>query len=461
MDPTSLNRVTRRTFVRSIAYAGAVMPAWTPRLLRADSPNGKVNIAGVGVQGKGAGDIAETSKGHNVVALCDVDEIHLAIAKEKYPAARTYTDWRRMLEDSKDIDGVTISTPDHMHAPVTMSAMLLGKHVYTQKPLTKDVHEARQLADYARAHPNLVTQMGNQGHSSIGYRMLVQLIQQGAIGKIKEAHAWSNRPIWPQGIERPAGNDAPPATLHWDLWLGTAPARPYVGPGELAAKDRKNRIKGPYHPFNWRGYLDFGAGAQGDMACHIMDPVVWSMNLGAPHWLTSQGPAPTAGETFPKWSIIQYEFPGTIHTAGPSIRVTWYDGGKKPDEALAPMKPGQKLPDNGSLYIGDKGVILCPHGAGPQLLPDAQYADFKRPELEARDHYMTWTNAIRGQDKTTSHFLYAGPLTETVLLGNIALRFPNEKLEWDSAGLKVKNLSKANDHLRRDYRKGWEVANLS
>jgi predicted dehydrogenase len=289
-------RFTRRTFVKSIAYAGALAPLIDPRIVRAVAANSRLNIAGVGVGGKGASDLAETSaiattKGltpeqayekrqNNVVGLADVDDNTLAGAAKRYPGAKTFNDWREMFDKMhKEIDAVTISTPDHMHAPVTMTALQLGKHTYTQKPLTHDVYEARQLRNFAAAHPKLVTQMGNQHHSSIQYRMLVELIQTGVIGKVKEAHAWSDRPIWPRGMERPQGEDPVPPHLHWDLWIGTAPFRPFVGP----RGDSNKKGRGWYHPFAWRGILDFGTGAQGDMACHIMDPVVWSLDLQAPH----------------------------------------------------------------------------------------------------------------------------------------------------------------------------------
>jgi predicted dehydrogenase len=342
-----------------------------------------------------------------------------------------------------------------MHKPVTMSAIQLGIATYTQKPLTRTVHEARQLR-LAAEKMGVVTQMGNQGHSSSDYRTLVKIIQDGAIGKIKQAHAWSNRPIWPQGLERPAGKDPVPDGLEWDLWLGVAPERPFKSEWPNAA-ERGIRRKEVYHPFSWRGWYDFGAGALGDMGCHIIDPVVWALELAAPTLVWYEGPPPTR-EMFPEWELIHYTFPGTKHTAGDTIDVVWYDGGKLPPAELA---PGAALPTNGTLFVGEKGALLTPHGAGgPKLLPAEKFADYEIPVVEGADHYQQWTNAIRGMDKTTSHFGYAGPLTETVLLGVIASHFADQKLAWNSEKLQFTNFAPANEYVRQPYRKGWEVEGL-
>lgn len=444
-------RTTRRTFIQQTAAASLVLPTFVSSSVF--GANDRLNIAAVGVGGKGSGDIASTSPGQNVVAICDVDDRTLGRAEKKYPGAKVYNDWRKLLEQ-KDIDAVTVSTPDHMHAPIAISAMQLGKHIYVQKPLAHTIHEARQMRLLAKQY-GVVSQMGNQGHSTSGYRTLVKLIQDGTIGKVKEAHAWANRPIWPQGIDRPAKSDPVPSYLHWDLWLGVAKERPFVGPSGEGKKDR-----GAYHPFNWRGWLDFGVGALGDMGCHIIDPVVWSCELGAPTKVWSDGPAPN-DETFPEWGIIHYEFPGTKHTVGESIQVTWYDGRKKPAEELAQLPSGEKLPDNGSLFIGEKGVLLCPHGDSPRLLPTDQYAEFKIDAVDGSDHYMQWTNACKGTDDATSHFDYSGPLTETVLLGTIAIRFPGEAIAWNSEKLAVTNVAAANEFVRKSYRDGWQVKGLS
>jgi predicted dehydrogenase len=418
--------------------------------------NDRLNIAAIGVGGKGRGDIASTSVGQNVVAICDVDERTLGTAEKTYPDAKVYTDWRKLLEQ-KDIDAVTVSTPDHMHAPIAVSAMELGKHVYVQKPMAHTVHEARQMRLLAK-EKGVVTQMGNQGHSSTAYLTLVQLIRSDAIGKVKEAHAWSNRPIWPQGIDRPNRSDKVPDYLHWDLWLGVAAKRPYVGPTKESKKER-----GLYHPFNWRGWLDFGVGALGDMGCHIIDPVVWSCELGSPKSIHSQGPPPN-DETFPEWCIIRYEFAGTKHTAGDTFNMTWYDGGKKPPAELAQMPAGRSLPANGSLFVGERGTLLCEHGGRrgfPELFPADSYADYEIEATEGSDHYLQWTNACRGVGQTTSHFDYAGPLTETVLLGTIAIRYPYQQLQWDTESLQVSNHTKASEFICKSYRLAWEVERLT
>ena len=454
--------ISRRTFLAaSTTAAMASVTILRSGLLKA-APNEKPNIAAVGVGGKGWGDITETSKNGaaSVVAFCDVEtgaggrggakkkaNSGYIGAAEKWPDAKRYTDWREMLDkEGKRLNGLTVSTPDHMHAPVTMTALQMGLATYTQKPLTRTIYEARQLTLAARK-AKVVTQMGNQGHSGIGYRSVVALVQGGAIGKVQEAHAWSNRPIWPQGIDRPMGSSPIPDSLTWDLWLGVAPERPFV--------------EKVYAPFNWRGWYDFGAGAHGDKGCHIIDPVVWSMELPAAVRVTYGGPTPKP-ETFPTWERIHYEFPATKYTAGP-LRMTWYDGRIGEDQVLpfAELALGAKIPTNGIILVGEKGTLLCEHGGMPKLLPDAKFKDYALPQLPDQDHYLAWTNAIRGEGTTTSNFDYAGPLTETVLLGTIASRFPGEQLEWDSANLKFTNVAKANDYVKQPYRKGWEVPGLS
>jgi predicted dehydrogenase len=461
MASTHTSRPSRRRFLAGTTAAMASVTILRSGLLKA-APNDKPNIAAVGVGGKGWGDITETSKNDaaHVVAFCDVDNSGMGrggkkraasgfpAAAEKWPDAKRYTDWREMLDkEGKRLNGITVSTPDHMHAPVTMTAINMGIATYTQKPMTRTVHEARQLA-LAAKKAGVVTQMGNQGHSGVPYRTIVELIQkQQAIGKVKEAHTWSNRPIWPtHGIDRPEGSSPIPAGLDWDLWLGVAPFRPFV-----------ERV---YHPFAWRGWFDFGAGALGDMGCHIIDPVYWSLGLSAPSRVWYEGPEPKP-ETFPKSETIYYEFPGTQYTSDKTVRVVWYDGGLLPPAELAPLPAGETLPDNGCLLIGEKGVLLCRHGGFPQLLPKEKFAGYAIPQLEPMDHYLQWTNAIRGEGKTTSSFDYAGPLTEAVLLGTIACRFPGQQLAWDAANCRFTNVSQANDYVRQAYRKGWEVNGLS
>ncbi|MBG88588.1 MAG: dehydrogenase [Verrucomicrobiales bacterium] len=448
---------TRRQFLQTTtAAAGATWLAGcaTPPAARkgAASPNGKLNIAAIGVGGKGAGDIAQTSAGQNVVAICDVDDRTLNIAAKKYTKAAKYHDWRRMLERN-DIDAVTVSTPDHMHCPIAMAAIQLGKHVYVQKPMSHTIQEARVVAAAAKK-AGVVTQMGNQNHSGAGYKTLVQAVRSGVIGKVKEAHAWSNRPVWPQGIERPQGSDPVPDHLWWDLWLGVAPYRYFVGPQQGAKRGR-----GPYHSFNWRGFLDFGVGALGDMGCHIIDPVVWGLQLGAPTRVWSSGPA-TNGETFPNWETIHYEFPGTAYCAEDTIRMTWHDGGKKPSANLVQGAADKDIPANGVLFVGERGALLCPHKKMPQLWPRKDFANTKLLEVPGDNHYQQWTMACKGEGTTVSNFDYSGPMTETVLLGTIAVRYPNQKLEWDSEGMKFTNSDEANKFVKKSYRPGWQVVGL-
>ena len=447
--------VDRREFLARSAATLAAGTSASSGLCTA-APSEKVNLAAIGVGGKGWSDINSVSVGHNVVAFCDVETNILkrkgrkrkggfAAAAAQWPQARRYNDWRVMLErEHKQIDGITVSTPDHMHAPITMTALHLGIATYTQKPMSRTVHEARQLTLAAR-RSKVVTQMGNQGHSSVEYRSLVDIVQSGAIGKIKEAHAWSNRPIWPQGIQRPTGGQSAPAGFHWDLWLGVSAQRPY--------------LPAVYHPFNWRGWFDFGAGALGDMGCHILDPIVWSLELESPLSVKYTGPKPKP-ETFPEQERISYRFRGTRYTAAPELSVVWYDGGQKPDAGLAQLPPGEQLPANGTLFVGEKGTLLTRHGGPPQLLPREKFTDFEMPKLPKIDHYLQWTHAIRGVGQTTSHFDYAGPLTETVLLGTVAARFADRELAWDADRLEFSNTSQANAFLRQEYRQGWQVEGL-
>lgn len=448
------NHSTRRVFLGGLSTAGAA--ALLPGRLWAEkgkSPSATPNIACVGVGGKGWSDSNGAAAHANIVAFCDVETDPsgkrggFGPAAKTWPKARRYTDWREMLDKEKNLDGITVSTPDHMHAPVTMTALQRGIACYTQKPLTRTVFEARQIAAAAKK-AGVATQMGNQHHNGRSYQTLVKLIQSGALGKIRQAHAWSNRPIWPQGIERPASGATPPADLAWDLWLGVAPERPFV--------------PNVYHPFKWRGWHDFGTGALGDMGCHIIDPVYWALELDAPASIRCEGPAPMK-ETFPEWERIHYEFPGTRFTAGDAITMTWHDGKRKPDPAECGLPSDTKLPDNGCLFVGEKGVAVTPHGSSalPKLFPEKDFADFEIEIVGARDHYEQWIDAIEGEGETTSHFGYAGPLCETVLLGCVASRVPGEALAWDSKALRLSNSSLAGQLLHQEYRAGWEVEGLS
>ena len=446
-----MSKIVRRTFLGGLSSASAASLATGSALAR-KSPNEIPNLAAVGVGGKGWADSQGAAKHANIVAFCDVEQTKsgkrggFASAARTWPRARRYTDWRVMLEKEKNLDGLTVSTPDHMHAPVTMTALQQGIGCYTQKPLTRTIHESRKVTEVA-ARVGVATQMGNQHHSGSSYRTLVNIVQTGLLGKIKVAHAWSNRPIWPQGIKRPSQSAAPPRDLLWDLWLGVAPDRPFAA--------------GVYHPFKWRGWYDFGTGALGDMGCHIIDPVYWALDLTAPDTILCEGPEP-AKETFPKEERIYYEFPGTARTAGKTIKVTWHDGGKLPDPSECDLPAGTKLPANGCMFVGEQGVAVCPHGSGklPDLYPKEKFKGLDFQVYPSTDHYRQWVDAIKGEGKPSSGFDYAGPLCEAVLLGCVASRSPGLKLEWNAKAMRFNNSKEADNLLHQQYRKGWEVSGL-
>lgn len=443
-----MNFLNRRGFLKTSAAAGAALTFGSFHSVSA-APSSKLNLAAVGVGGKGWSDLTSiaASPHVNVVALCDVDESkeHLGRAAEKYPDAKRYTDWRKMLEQ-KDIDAVQVSTPDHMHAPISLAAMALGKHVYCQKPLSHTVFEARVMTEAAKK-AGVVTQMGNQIQSHTFYRTATQIVHDGIIGKVKEVYSWqSGNPSWRAWKDRPAGSDPIPVTLKWDEWLGVAPERPYL--------DKC------YAPFNWRNWQDFGTGQLGDFGCHILDPVFTSLKLTSP--LTIAGQAPEQNrEVWPDHSQVKFVFPGTEYTAGKTIPVTWLDKtGVTPDVGKLGLPEGTKLPTAGSALIGEKGILVIPHVAPPQLYPAEKFAEVKLPQVPERNHYTTWADACRGEGHTTSLFSYSGPLTEAVLLGTIANRYPGETLNWDAAVLKITNLEQANQWLTKPYRKGWELTKV-
>lgn len=434
---------SRRSFLQSTGYAATLGALGSPFSINVLGANERLNIASVGVGGKGWSDLLETSKGQNVVAICDVDENHLARANERFPKAKRYTDWRHLLEQS-DVDAITVSTPDHMHAPIAYSAITLGKHVYCQKPLTHDIFESRRLAAVA-AEYGIVTQMGTQHHSGKFFRTTVKLIREGAIGKVREAHVWTDRPagFWQQGHQRPTGADPVPNSLNWYQWLGTAPDRPYVD--------------SVYHRFHWRGFWDFGTGALGDMGCHGINPVYDALQLGAPTRVDVEEAA-TNPETAPVSSVITYRFPKTAFTQA-DLDLVWWDGLKHPplDRLQAPSS--FTMSKNGILFVGEKGNLYVEYDRGPFLWPESTFRDFSIEHEPADDHYMQWTNACKGDGKATCPFSYAGPLTEAVLLGNVALRV-GRGIQWASNKMQIVGDAEAQQYVRREYRKGWEVAGL-
>jgi predicted dehydrogenase len=385
---------------------------------------------------------------HPSVKLACVAEVDSAMLKQfrgKFADTPVHQDWRRMLDqEHKNLDIVCIATPDHMHAPIAMSAMQRGLHVYCQKPLTHDLYETRQLTVMAHKK-NLVSQMGIQVHSFKEYKTAVALIQSGAIGKIKEVHSWSNKK-WGDPEPVPDRSDPVPSTLNWDWWLGVAATRPFLGDNY-------------YHTQNWRKRIDFGTATFGDMGCHIFDPVFGALRLTAPLSVRSEGPLPTQHN----WAInavIHYVFPGTTVTEGKTVNVSWYDGDMRPPQEIQALIGTQKLPDQGSIFVGTKGVMLLQHTAMPVLLPEDQFKDFPMPPFERDDHYLQFVDAVLGKAKASASFDYAGPLTESVLLGPVATRFPQTTLEWNAARMKFKNSPEASALVRRTYRKGWEVKGL-
>lgn len=451
----------RRRFIKSLGIGALAAPTFTRNLLSAP-PSTILRHASFGAAGMAWHDIQAICSNPFVklVAVAEVDLNRLADLKAAFPDVKVYQDWRELLKkEHGNIDSVNVSTPDHLHAPIALSAMQLGKHVYCQKPLAHDLHETRVLAEYARKK-RLVTQMGIQVHSVKAYRQAVALVQSGAIGKVKEVHTWSNKKWGDTGAPVPRG-EAPPAGFDWDLWLGGCAERPFVG-------------ENYYHPENWRKRLDFGTGTFGDMGCHIFDPIFEGLALTAPLQLRSEGPAPDAWN----WAVnanIRYTFPGTRFTAEKTVAVTWYDGDNRPPaevQALVyepkpapdparPQKAVEDPLDQGSILIGTEGVLHVPHVATPRLFPREKFKDYPLPVAKDVHHWSEWAEAcVDGAVKTSAGFDYSGPLTEAVLLGSVAVRFPHTTLDWNSEKLAFTNEKDANRFVRRGYRKGWEVEGL-
>ncbi len=468
--------ISRRNFVRNAAMVSAGFFIVPRHVLGRGfiAPSDKLNIAGIGVGGKGQSDLFEFAKSPkvNIVALCDVDDRQAKKARETYTKAPYYKDFREMLAKEKNnIDAVSISTPDHTHAIATLSAMQLGKHVYTQKPLTHNIYEARILAQAEQKY-KVVTQMGNQGGSGDGVRKAKEMIDAGMIGKVTEAKAWTNRPVWPQGIPTPTGKHDIPTELDWDLWQGPAKAIDY---------------NPAYLPFNWRGWWAYGTGALGDMACHIMDPIFRILPIDYPDaaecsvatiwkemWNDTQNL-----DACPPASIIHLNYP--VKNEKRNIKVSWHDGGllpERPDELM----PGEEFGnwDGGVLFIGTKGKLLLDcYGANPRLLPTKLMTEKKMPGEKIKrvpeGHYLQWVNACiagYGNAETSSPFSYAGPFTESILMGNLAIRswmlknpklkgwgdkyLGRKKLLWDAKNMKITNFDEANQFVRREYRDGWK-----
>jgi predicted dehydrogenase len=438
---------SRRSFLKKSAAAGIAAPLFV-RNLMSQPPNGRVRHASFGAAGMAGGDLQSIASHPNVQVVCaaEVDTSRIGLLQKLAGGKVThYQDWRVMLDkEGKNLNSVNVSVPDHMHAAMAMAAMQRGLHVYVQKPLCHDIYEVRRLTEVARER-KLISQMGIQIHSAEVYRLGVKLIQDGAIGKVREVHLFSTA-RYGGGPPRPDRKDPIPASLNWDWWLGVAPACNYLA--------------GYYHPFEWRRRLDFGTGSLGDMGCHIFDPVYEALALTNPTSVRSEGAAP-AGHNWAVDSTVRYVFPGTRYTDGSTVRLTWYDGNQRPGADVQALLGTHKIPNQGSIFIGTKGTMLMPHVARPVLFPVNDFRDFQYPKVEGTNHYHQWVNAILGKGRTTTPFDYSGPLTETVLLGGLATRFPKTTLEWDAAKLTIRNSEDATRFVRRTYRKGWEVNGLS
>lgn len=445
------SRYSRRSFLKTTT-GGLLIATFVPR--SAWGANDQVNVGCIGIGGKGSSDVTGAAgAGGNIVALCDVDENRRSKKvkiTEKFPDAKFYHDFRVMLEkEVKRIDAVTVSTPDHTHAPAAMMAMKMGKHVYCQKPLTHSIWEARQMTETARA-AGVATQMGNQAHAGEPIRRAVELIRAGMLGMVSEVHAWTNRPIWPQGMKSKPSAEAVPDTLDWDLWLGPAPEQSYSS---------------EYVPFKWRGWWDFGTGALGDMGCHILDMPFWALDLKYPLTVEAEQDSNTE-VSGPTWSTIIYTFaPGKHHG---ELKYVWYDGVSKdgghapPDEVLAGcgMEPAVAVSKFDLVMVGEKGKLFFKRNktemlTSPESLT-AEYADTPKTLPRVPDEDAEWITACKGGPAALSNFDYSGLLTEFVLLGNLAIR-TGKKLDWCGETMKATNCPEADQYVRREYRKGWEL----
>jgi len=448
---TQSAQFTRRSFLAGATTgvtALSLLPASVLGLNGAESPNNKLNIAAIGLNNQGGSDLQGMTS-ENIVALCDVDTRFSGKHSAQFPGAKQYQDYRKMFDEmGKEIDAVLIATPDHWHAAMALRAMKMGKHVYCEKPLAHSVYEVRAMVKTAR-ETGVTTQLGNQGHSFDSIRVFREWVEDGAIGAIREVHAmcrstYSRRDL----LEEVKRGQPVPETLDWDLWVGPAPFRPYHP---------------AYHPGKWRSWTNFGTGVIGDWVCHVVDPVFWTLDLGAPATIEALEPNDfdfaTQGETFPAGNVIRFGFPAKA--GRPAVELTWYDGPQKPPRP-AEFGPEDKLPDIGAIVVGDKGKIRYgSHGAStPEIFPEPDPQKFQRKPVRyprSPGHQKEWIEACKARKPAGSDFSYGGPLTEIALLGVIAMRFRGRKLQWDSAGMKFTNCPEANPYLKPPFRAGWGV----
>jgi len=450
-QPKICQTMNRRKFLHQSTVATVGVLGF-PAILRSASPNSMLQVASIGVGGMGGSTmkgVASHSK-VKIVALCDVDDKFMEPAAKAYPEASKHRDWRELLSrHANKFDAVTIGTPDHMHAAPAVTALRAKKHLYLQKPMATTLHECRVITEEAKK-AGVVTQLGNQGRSSIESRTAVELIRSGAIGKIKEVILWENKPLnwWPKNTELRAKGDPIPAGLDWDLWLGVREPRPYLAD--------------TYHPKTWRAWHEFGCGEMGDMGCHHFDTSFDALRLTAPVRVRQTTP----GCNGPLWGekrIVELVFPGSDITAGKTVQLTWHDGGMEPDRSKIRLpKSVEKLPASGTYWIGQHGAIFKDYRGGkPIVVPEEKFPREEYPsDIKPQHHYHDWVDAILEGRKACDEFSHGGPLTETVLVGAMADRFAGEWLEWDRRAMKFANNPKATAFVRRAYRDGWKVPGL-
>jgi predicted dehydrogenase len=438
METTMATRRSRRQFLQQSLAAGSAIAAtgyWSERARAVSkSPNEQLNIGVIGAGGRGRADLEGVSTEH-IVAVCDIDEKSLELAANDYSAERTYVDFRKLLDEGKDLDAIVVATPEHTHAVATLQAIRMGKHVYCEKPLAHSVYETRVVREAAKKH-KVVTQMGTQIHAEETYRRVVELIQSGAIGDVTETHVWVSRD-WGGG-ERPTGEHPIPKHIHWDLWIGPAPMRPF----------HTDYLPGP----NWYKFWDFGNGVMPDLGSHWNDLPFWALKLGTPTTIEAEGP-PVSKETAPQWLIAKWTFPARENM--PACKLTWYHGGKKPDLVTSGKVP---MWNDGVLFVGEKGMLLADYSKHV-LLPEAQFKDFKPPAHsipKSKGHHAEWIHACKTNGATTCNFDYSGNLTESNLLGNVAYR-TGKKLEWDAVALKATHCPEADALIKPEYRNGWTL----
>lgn len=424
---------TRRDFLKTSGALAVTAGVWSEVAAQeSNSPNEKLRILCVGTANRAAANVAGVN-GENIIGLCDVDSNYLSRAAATHKSARTYADYREMIATEDDADAIVVAVSDHNHAPAAIRGIRAGLHCYCEKPLTHTVQEARIVAEAAKAK-GIATQMGTQIHAGNNYRRVVEIIRSGAIGDVQEAHVWVGKG-WGGG-ERPTETQEPPANLNWDLWLGPAPYRPYAA--------------GRYHPAQWRRWWDFGQGTLGDMGCHYMDLPFWALDLRHPISCEAEGPE-VHPETCPLGLKVHYKFPARGKM--PALDLTWYDGNMTPRKVA-----GETVPGSGVMFVGTEGHMFADYNKY-RLFPRDKYAKYEPPAKSIPDsigHHAEWIKACKDGSETTCNFNYSGALTETVLLGNVAYR-SGQKIDWDAENLRVTNSDKANDLIRKTYRKGWEV----